>query len=126
MPHLCINSMPFSPSKSATITTGKRAGLVRAHLAGLNSSPGLRTYSTVGSSSWNFFHPVEQVRKWGLEFRPARWGLVTGALAGVIVADFDGEKGIELMHKWGITPHLAPDSAVSMPTFSIPAGMCQP
>jgi hypothetical protein len=49
---------------------------------------------------------AEQLRQWDREFRPARWGLVTGALAGVIVADFDGEKGIELMHKWGINPHL--------------------
>ena len=49
---------------------------------------------------------VDQLRQWGRKFRPERWGLVTGALAGVVVADFDGETGIALMQKWGIKPHL--------------------
>jgi hypothetical protein len=35
-----------------------------------------------------------------------RWGVVTGRLACNVVADFDGEKGIALMQKWGINPHL--------------------
>jgi hypothetical protein len=49
---------------------------------------------------------VEQLRGWEREFRPARWGLVTGELAGIVVVDFDGDKGSELMEKWGIKPHL--------------------
>jgi Bifunctional DNA primase/polymerase, N-terminal len=48
---------------------------------------------------------VEGLRGWDRKFRPERWGLVTGELAGIVVADFDGEKGIELMRKWGINPH---------------------
>ena len=49
---------------------------------------------------------VEQLRGWEREFRPARWGLVTGELAGIVVVDFDGDKGRELMQKWSIDPHL--------------------
>jgi hypothetical protein len=49
---------------------------------------------------------VEQLRGWEREFRPARWGLVTGELAGIVVVDFDGDKGRELMQKWDIKPHL--------------------
>ena len=42
---------------------------------------------------------VEQLRQWGQNFNPERWGIVTGALAEVVVADFDGEQGIALMHE---------------------------
>jgi hypothetical protein len=49
---------------------------------------------------------VEELRAWDREFRPERWGVVTGALAEVVVADFDGEQGCELMQKWDIKPHL--------------------
>jgi hypothetical protein len=31
---------------------------------------------------------------------------VTGELAGVVVADFDGEEGVKLMRKWGIKAHV--------------------
>lgn len=49
---------------------------------------------------------IDQLREWGRNFRPMRWGLVTGKLAGIVVVDFDGEQGRELMEKWGIKPHL--------------------
>jgi hypothetical protein len=49
---------------------------------------------------------ADQLRQWGRKFRPDRWGVVTGRLACNVVADFDGEKGIALMQKWGINPHL--------------------
>ena len=49
---------------------------------------------------------AEQIRGWEHRFHPERWGVVTGSLAGIIVADFDGEKGVKLMRAWGIKPHL--------------------
>ena len=50
--------------------------------------------------------PADQLRQWARQFKPERWGLVTGELSEVVVADFDGELGIRLMHKWKINPHL--------------------
>src|ERR1035438_9026192 len=49
---------------------------------------------------------VEQLRWWERKFRPERWGLVTGKLSGVVVVGFDGERGVELMRKWGVNPHV--------------------
>jgi Bifunctional DNA primase/polymerase, N-terminal len=49
---------------------------------------------------------VDQLRNWDREFRPQRWGVVTGALAGIVVADFDGDYGCALMKEWGIDPHV--------------------
>jgi hypothetical protein len=49
---------------------------------------------------------VEDLRRWEQGFRPQRWGVVTGNLAGIIVADFDGEQGIQLMRNWGVKPHV--------------------
>jgi hypothetical protein len=49
---------------------------------------------------------TEQIREWALEFKPSRWGVVTGRLADIVVADFDGDEGRALMKKWGIQPHL--------------------
>lgn len=34
------------------------------------------------------------------------WGLVTGALYGITVIDFDGAEGEETMHRLGLTPHV--------------------
>ena len=49
---------------------------------------------------------VGELRDWGLRFNPDRWGLVTGKLSGIVVADFDGDAGRTLMQKWGISPHV--------------------
>ena len=49
---------------------------------------------------------VEQIQHWSKKFRPERWGLVTGRLSRRVVVDFDGDKGLEWMQKWGINPHL--------------------
>jgi hypothetical protein len=49
---------------------------------------------------------VEQLREWDRKFKPERWGPVTGRLAGIVVVDFDGDQGIELMKKWGSNPHV--------------------
>jgi hypothetical protein len=49
---------------------------------------------------------VDELREWDRRFRPERWGLVTGRLAGIVVADFDGELGIDLMRTWDLNPHI--------------------
>jgi hypothetical protein len=49
---------------------------------------------------------VDQLRQWGGQFKPERWGVVTGELAGIVVIDFDGDQGRSLMLQWGINPHV--------------------
>jgi hypothetical protein len=49
---------------------------------------------------------VEQLRAWAGKFKPVRWGVVTGALAGIVVVDFDGDEGRALMERWGLKPHV--------------------
>lgn len=49
---------------------------------------------------------VDELRQWSREFSPERWGLVTGALAGIVVVDFDGDQGRSLMQQWSINPHI--------------------
>jgi hypothetical protein len=49
---------------------------------------------------------AEQIWKWGRKFDPERWGLVTGALAGIVVTDFDGDEGIKQMRMWAVNPHV--------------------
>jgi hypothetical protein len=49
---------------------------------------------------------ADQLREWDRKFHPEKWGLVTGALAGIVVVDFDGAEGTALMRKWGIEPHV--------------------
>ena len=60
--------------------------------------------------SWKEFQKrlptVDELRRWDRKFRPVRWGLVTGELAGDVVADFDGDEGRKLMQKWGIKSHI--------------------
>lgn len=52
------------------------------------------------------FPTPEQIRQWGVEFKPERWGVVTGEFAGIVVVDFDGDQGRDLMQKWGVDPHV--------------------
>jgi hypothetical protein len=48
----------------------------------------------------------DKLREWGRKFKPERWGVITGKLAGVVAVDFDGEQGREFMHDWGLDPHV--------------------
>lgn len=48
----------------------------------------------------------EQLREWDREFKPERWGLVTGKVSGVVVIDFDGDQGRLLLQEWGLNPHV--------------------
>lgn len=52
------------------------------------------------------FPTADQLRQWDRKFRPERWGLVTGRLAGIVVVDFDGDAGQKLIKEWRIKPHV--------------------
>lgn len=60
-------------------------------------------------SEWRPFQqerPTEdQMGRW-IKVKHAAWALITGAISGVIVLDFDGTKGVETMRKLGLSPHV--------------------
>ena len=48
----------------------------------------------------------DQLRQWDRKFKPERWGLVTGKVSGIVVVDFDGDLGSQLLQEWGLKPHV--------------------
>jgi hypothetical protein len=48
----------------------------------------------------------EQIEAWAFEFDPPLWAIITGKLSGLIVIDFDGDKGRETMLALGLDPHI--------------------
>src|SRR5215467_5187523 len=49
---------------------------------------------------------IEQIKTWEQRFHPPIWGIVTGALSGVIVLDYDGEQGNATGKRIGFNPHV--------------------
>jgi putative DNA primase/helicase len=43
---------------------------------------------------------------WQCQYEPPSWAVVTGAESGVIVLDFDGERGLETLAELGFEPHV--------------------
>ncbi len=37
---------------------------------------------------------------------PPCWAVITGAISGIVVLDFDGPQGCDLVHKWNVKPHV--------------------
>ena len=48
----------------------------------------------------------KDIENWDSRFKPERWGFITGEFSTIIGIDFDGERGIEWMNKWGLKPNL--------------------
>ncbi|MEW6364436.1 MAG: AAA family ATPase [Acidobacteriota bacterium] len=49
---------------------------------------------------------LSQLRKWNAELAPPAWAIITGRVSRLVVADFDGEQGLETMKKLGLRPHV--------------------
>ncbi len=43
---------------------------------------------------------------WARHYASPAWAVITGALSGVIVLDFDGGEGTRLLHQLGLAPHV--------------------
>jgi len=60
--------------------------------------------------SWKQFQQervsVAQVEEWARQIKPRAWAVVTGAISGVIVLDFDGDTGNQTIKKLGLAPHV--------------------
>jgi predicted P-loop ATPase len=48
---------------------------------------------------------LDEIKNWNKTLHPASWAIVTGAISGLVVLDFDGQAGIDTMRKLGINPH---------------------
>lgn len=61
-------------------------------------------------TTWKEYQSVlptqKQIEAWSEQFRPQRWGPVTGQLSGIVGIDFDGEAGTDWLIKWDLTPHV--------------------
>ncbi|HLH30353.1 MAG TPA: bifunctional DNA primase/polymerase [Terriglobia bacterium] len=60
-------------------------------------------------ASWKEFQSLcpsqAQVELWARDQPPA-WAIITGAISGVVVLDFDGDRGIATMNALGLLPHV--------------------
>src|SRR6266853_6665075 len=48
----------------------------------------------------------DMVLTWTQQYRPSAWAVITGALSGVIVLDFDGSAGKRQLDLLGLTAHV--------------------
>lgn len=48
----------------------------------------------------------DELTKWYKELSPSLWGIVTGAISGIVVFDADSPETVELFHKAGLKPHV--------------------
>ena len=47
---------------------------------------------------------------WARHYTPSAWAVITGVLSGVIVLDFDGSEGTQLLHQLDLSPHVCTGS----------------
>ena len=68
-------------------------------------------------SSWKQFQSrnptLEEVLSWQLEYNPTAWAVITGAVSGVVVLDFDGETGEGTRTTLKLNPHVKTGSGGS-------------
>jgi putative DNA primase/helicase len=68
---------------------------------------------------------IEQVERWHADLHPASWGVVTGAVSGIVVIDFDGTVGLATAAKYGVqlyvcTPNGGGHQYLQYPGFRVP------
>src|SRR5262249_13574347 len=55
----------------------------------------------------------EDLEAWTKELHAPCWAVVTGAISGVVVLDFDGKQGAETLKRLGLAPHVRTGSGGS-------------
>jgi hypothetical protein len=68
---------------------------------------------------------IEQVERWHADLHPVSWGVVTGAISGIVVIDFDGTVGLATAAKYGAqlyvrTPNGGGHQYLRYPGFHVP------
>ena len=67
--------------------------------------------------SWKQFQSrkptPEEIQSWHSRYNPSAWAVITGAVSGVVVLDFDGETGHQTRTKLKLTPHVKTGSGGS-------------
>jgi hypothetical protein len=49
---------------------------------------------------------VQELTTWQQRYAPRAYAVITGALSGLVVLDFDGEQGVRTMHALDLHPHV--------------------
>jgi hypothetical protein len=49
---------------------------------------------------------ASQVEEWARKLRPPAWAVITGAISGLIILDFDGDSGNATWLKLALNPHV--------------------
>jgi len=79
--------------------------------------------------SWKQFQQrrvsVAEVLEWQRDLRPRVWAVVTGAISGLVVLDFDGEAGNATMQRLELLPHVRTGTGghhvyIRYPGFRVP------
>lgn len=85
--------------------------LKEAHERGFSIIPVLRDKRPM--FSWKPFQErratVEEIRKWWAR-KPAGWAVITGAISGIVILDFDGDEGLRTLEKLGLERHVVTGS----------------
>jgi len=78
--------------------------------------------------SWQAYQTTKpdkaMITQWHQRYKPPAWAVVTGAVSGILVLDFDGEKGLQTMETLNLEPHVRTGSGgyhvyVEHPGFEI-------
>jgi hypothetical protein len=54
---------------------------------------------------------LQEVAGWFENLKPPAWAVITGAVSGLVVLDFDGAPGAETMKRLGLDPHCQTPSS---------------
>jgi len=86
----------------------------QALLRGWNVIP-VRLNKKPAIPSWREFQrrrvSVAEVNEWKRKFRPPAWAVITGAISGLVVLDFDGDAGNATLRRLGLNPHVRTGTA---------------
>lgn len=63
---------------------------------------------------------LEQLKSWLKVYRPLLWAVVTGRVSGIVILDFDGNRGLETLRRLGLKPHVITGSGGAHVYFEHP------
>jgi Bifunctional DNA primase/polymerase, N-terminal len=68
-------------------------------------------------SGWKLYQTsratLQEIENWQTELSPATWAVVTGQISGIVILDFDGEKGRRTLERLRLNPHVETGSGGS-------------
>ena len=68
----------------------------------LNKKPLLEEWTSLQAAGAT----TGQITDWSVKLKPPAWAVISGAVSGVVIIDFDGDQGKEWLQKLGLRPHV--------------------